>query len=175
MLKRVVTRGGRNRIYVNGSLGPLALLANIGAGLIHIYGQHEQHTLRRTETHLALLDAHAGLEADAAVMKERFDAFAAAWKEVRELEEALAGKAREEAFLRAQAEEIEGAGLESGEDEALRRRREIIAHSERLYQTCRGRRAASLREATTRWRANWAGSSRAFGRWRRSTRRWPRR
>ena len=137
VLKRVVTRGGRNRIYVNGSLGPLSLLSNIGAGLIHIYGQHEQHTLRRTETHLALLDAHAGLEADAAVMKERFDAFAAAWKEVRELEEALAGKAREEAFLRAQAEEIEGAGLEPGEDEALRRRREIIAHSERLYQTCR--------------------------------------
>ncbi len=137
VLKRIVSRGGRNRVYVNGSLGPLSLLSNIGAGLIHIYGQHEQHTLRRTETHLALLDAHAGLEADAAVMRERFGAFAAAWKKVREIEETLAGKAREEAFLRAQVEEIEGAGLEPGEEEALRRRREIFAHSERLYQTCK--------------------------------------
>ena len=137
VLKRIVSRGGRNRIYLNGSLSPLSLLSNIGAGLIHIYGQHEQHTLRRTETHLSLLDAHGGLEARAAAMKERFEALATAWKRVCELKEGLADKAREEAFLRIQVEEIEGAGLEPGEEEGLRQRRDIFAHSERLYQICK--------------------------------------
>ena len=137
VLKRIVSRGGRNRIYLNGSLSPLSLLSDVGGGLIHIYGQHEQHTLRRTDTHLALLDAHGGLEPRAHAMKERFEAFAAAWKRVCELKEKLAEKTREEAFLRAQAEEIEEAGLEPGEEEALRRRREMFAHSEKLYQTCR--------------------------------------
>ncbi len=137
VLKRTVSRSGRNRIHLNGNLGPLSLLARIGAGLVHIYGQHEQHTLRRTETHLALLDAHAGLEADAAFMKERFRALAAAWKKVCGMEETLAGKARQEAFLRAQVKEIEAAGLERGEEETLRQRRETIAHAEKLYQTCR--------------------------------------
>ena len=137
VLKRIVSRGGRNRIYLNGSLSPLSLLSNVGAGLIHIYGQHEQHTLRRTETHLALLDAHGGLETGAEAMKERFGAFAAAWKRVRDLKEKLAGKSREEAFLRAQVEEIEEAGLEPGEEETLRHRQQVFAHSEKLYQTCK--------------------------------------
>ena len=137
VLRRVVSRNGRNRIYVNGSLSPLSLLANVGGGLIHIYGQHEQHTLRRTDTHLSLLDAHGGLEATAAAMKESFEALAAAWKRVCELEEKLADKAREEALLGAQAAEIEEANLEPGEEEALQQRRQIVAHSEKLYQTCK--------------------------------------
>ena len=137
VLKRVVSRGGRGRIYLNGALTPRTLLSEIGAGLIHIYGQHEQHTLLRTETHLALLDAHGGLEPKAAAMKERFTAFADAWQRVCDLREKLEDAAREEAFLRAQADEIEDARLEPGEEEALLDRRRLIVHSEKLYQTCK--------------------------------------
>ena len=137
VLKRVVTRGGRNRIYLNGSLSARSVLSNVGAGLIHIYGQHEQHTLLRTESHLGLLDAHGGLEEKVAAMKRQFREFAAAWKRVCELREKLADKTREEAFLRAQLGEIEDAGLDPDEEETLLHRREIFAHSEKLYQTCK--------------------------------------
>ena len=137
VLKRVVSRGGRNRIYVNGSLGPLSLLSNVGGGLIHIYGQHEHHTLLRTETHLQLLDAHGGLQDRTAAMKERFEEFAGAWKRLCSLKETLAEKAREESFLRAQLEEIRNARLEPGEEEELQRKRQLFAHSEKLYQTCK--------------------------------------
>lgn len=137
VLKRVVNRGGRGRIYLNGGLTPRSLLSEIGAGLIHIYGQHEQHTLLRTETHLALLDAHGTLEPKATAMKERFTAFADAWQRVCDLREKLADAAREETFLRAQAEEIEDARLEPGEEDALLDRRRLIVHSEKLYQTCK--------------------------------------
>lgn len=137
VLKRVVSRGGRNRIYVNGSLGPLSLLSNVGGGLIHIYGQHEHHTLLRTETHLELLDAHGGLQERTAAMKERFEEFAGAWKRLCGLKEELAEKAREESFLRAQLEEIRNARLEPGEEEELQRKRQLFAHSEKLYQTCK--------------------------------------
>ncbi|MCY4486642.1 MAG: DNA repair protein RecN [Deltaproteobacteria bacterium] len=137
VLKRVVNRGGRGRIYLNGSLASRSLLSEIAPGLIHIYGQHEQHTLLRTETHLALLDAHGGLEHKAAAMRERFTAFADAWRRVCDLREKLADAAREEAFLRAQADEIEDARLEPGEEDALLDRRRLIVHSEKLYQTCK--------------------------------------
>ena len=137
VLKRVVSRGGRNRIYLNGGLGPLSLLSRVGVGLVHIYGQHEHHTLLRTETHLELLDAHGGLEDRTAAMKERFEAFAGAWKRLCELKEKLAEKAREESFLRTQLEEIRNARLEPGEEEALQRKRRLFAHSEKLYQTCK--------------------------------------
>ena len=137
VLKRVVTRGGRSRIYLNGSLSPLSVLSKVGPGLVHIYGQHEQHTLLRTESHLGLLDAHGDLEEKAAAMKQRFGEFAAAWKRMCDLREKLADKAREEALLRAQLEEVEGAKLDPGEEETLLHRREIISHSEKLYQTCK--------------------------------------
>jgi len=137
VLKRVVTRAGRNRIYLNGSLSARSVLSNAGAGLIHIYGQHEQHTLLRTESHLGLLDAHGRLEEKAAGMRQRFGEFAAAWKRVCELREKLADKARQEALLRAQVEEIADAKLDLEEEETLLHRREIFAHSEKLYQTCK--------------------------------------
>ena len=137
VLRRVVTRAGRNRIYLNGSLSPLSVLSNVGAGLIHIYGQHEQHTLLRTESHLGLLDAHGGLEEKAAAMTRQFGEFAAAWKRVCDLKEKLADKAREEALLRAQVEEVADAKLDAEEEEALLHRRDIFAHAEKLYQTCK--------------------------------------
>ena len=61
VIKRIVNRSGKNRIYLNGSLAPLAVLADIGSSLVHIYGQHEHHTLLQPETHLNLLDAFADM------------------------------------------------------------------------------------------------------------------
>src|SRR5687768_9257227 len=37
VIKRILSRSGRNRIYLNGSLCPLAVLAQAGALLVHIY------------------------------------------------------------------------------------------------------------------------------------------
>src|SRR5688572_18208615 len=78
VIKRVLSRSGKNRIYVNGSLCPLSVLAQAGGSLVHIYGQHEHHTLLQAETHLNLLDAFAGLAA-AQAMKEQYDALVRAW------------------------------------------------------------------------------------------------
>jgi len=61
VIKRILNRSGKNRIYLNGSLSPLAVLADVGGALVHIYGQHEHHTLLRPETHLNLLDTFADL------------------------------------------------------------------------------------------------------------------
>ena len=52
IIKRIVSRSGKNRIYLNGSLSPLSLLSEFGSTLIHIYGQHEHHGLLNPESHL---------------------------------------------------------------------------------------------------------------------------
>src|SRR5262245_21985747 len=84
VIKRVVNRSGRNRIYLNGSLCPLGLLAEVGGSLVHIYGQHEHHTLLQPETHLNLLDAFAELAGSVTTMKEHYEALAAAWRDLNE-------------------------------------------------------------------------------------------
>jgi DNA repair protein RecN (Recombination protein N) len=136
VIKRVLSRSGKNRIYLNGSLCPLGLLAQAGGSLVHIYGQHEHHTLLQAETHLNLLDAFAGLAA-AQAMKDKYAALVRAWNSLQQTRASLEQRRREKALLEAQAEEIAQARLRPGEEEEIRSSKNILAHSEKLHQGCR--------------------------------------
>ena len=57
IIRRVVSRSGRNRIYVNGNLTPLHVLQSLGGTLIDIHGQHEQQSLLSAYAQLDVLDA----------------------------------------------------------------------------------------------------------------------
>jgi DNA repair protein RecN (Recombination protein N) len=137
VVKRIVSRSGKNRIYLNGGLCPLGLLSEIGPNLVHIYGQHEHQTLLRAESHLQLLDGYAGLEEKAAEMRGKYAALAAVWGDLSRARELLDKRRREEEWLSAQAEEISRAHLQAGEEEELREKRNILMHAEKLFQGCK--------------------------------------
>jgi DNA repair protein RecN (Recombination protein N) len=137
VIRRILNRSGKNRIYVNGSLCPLGLLAEVGTSLVHIYGQHEHHTLLQPETHLNLLDAFADLDESAKSMKANFDTLSSAWDRLQENRASLDNRRREKALLETQVEEIAHAHLRSGEEEELRSDKSILAHAEKLHQGCR--------------------------------------
>lgn len=137
VIRRILNRSGKNRIYVNGSLCPLGLLAEVGTSLVHIYGQHEHHTLLQPETHLNLLDAFADLDESAKSMKANFDTLSSAWDRLQENRASLDNRRREKALLETQVEEIAQAHLRSGEEEELRSDKSILAHAEKLHQGCR--------------------------------------
>jgi len=136
IIKRIVSRSGKNRIYLNGSLSPLSLLSELGSTLIHIYGQHEHHGLLNPESHLLLLDAYGGLEDKAAEVKKRYHEFRNAWDQLSRAKETLARQVREEALLREQVEEISRALLQIGEEEELQTKKNILNHAEKLYTGC---------------------------------------
>ena len=137
VIKRIVSRSGKNRIYLNGGLCPLGLLSDIGPSLIHIYGQHEHQLLLRAESHLQLLDSYGGLDEKAAEMKRRYAALASAWGDLSRTKELLDKRRREQESLRGQAEEIARADLQPGEEEALKEKKNILLHAEKLYQGCK--------------------------------------
>jgi DNA repair protein RecN (Recombination protein N) len=137
VIKRIVSRSGRNRIYIGGSLCPLNLLSEMGDALVHVYGQHEHHTLRDPESHLGLLDAFGGLGDAARAMGEKFAVVARTWRELRESREALAKRKQERGLLEAQAAEIAAARLRPEEEQELQVKKQILAHAEKLYQGCR--------------------------------------
>ena len=60
ILRRVITREGRSRGYINGTPCPLADLKALGELLIDIHSQHEHQSLLKTDTHRRLLDEYAG-------------------------------------------------------------------------------------------------------------------
>jgi DNA repair protein RecN (Recombination protein N) len=136
IIKRVMSRSGKNRIYLGGSLSPLNLLSDIGHSMVHIYGQHEHHTLLKPETHVGLLDAFGGIAAEADAMSQKFHSLVAAAQHLLKAREILDTGKKEKELLTAQAEEIAKARLKPGEEEELQGKKNILMHAEKLYQGC---------------------------------------
>src|SRR5438067_8499662 len=63
VLARVVPAGGgRSRAYVDGRMAPVSALAEIGAELVDLHGQHSHQSLLSTATQRAALDAFAAID-----------------------------------------------------------------------------------------------------------------
>ncbi|MCH9663004.1 MAG: DNA repair protein RecN [Gammaproteobacteria bacterium] len=62
ILRRVITRDGRSRAFVNGSPTPLQTLRDLGEALVDIHGQNTHLSLLRSDGQRALLDSFGGHE-----------------------------------------------------------------------------------------------------------------
>jgi DNA repair protein RecN (Recombination protein N) len=132
ILKRELSRSGRNRAFVNDSPCTLALLDRIGAHLVELHGQHEHQLLLQAGRQLALLDQYA----DAVEEREAVAALVKEWQSARDelgrLGESERDRAQREDLYRFQLSEIDGARLRPGEEEDLRAERRRLQHAERL-------------------------------------------
>lgn len=132
LIKRSLSRSGKNKVFINGSMATLTLLTDLAPKLINIYGQHDSQTLLKPDNHLKLLDAYAGLESSRADFAELF-------RRLNQLRDAVAGldSAERDAaqridLLAYQADEIGRAELKEGEEEALEEQRLLLANAEKL-------------------------------------------
>jgi DNA repair protein RecN (Recombination protein N) len=137
MIRRVIQRGGRSRTYVNGALTTAARLAELGALLIDLSGQHQHQGLVDPARHLEILDAFAAEPAIVAAMQ-------ATWAELKRCEaelRALGGDERERAarvdYLRYQLDELDAAGLSPDEDATLEIERARLASVDHLQGAAR--------------------------------------
>jgi len=130
ILARTVPVDGRSRAYVDGRLATVGELAERGAGLVDLHGQHSHQSLLLPAVQRAALDHFAGTAATNAL-----DAYREARDDERRLREeldALGGddraRARELDLLRFQISEIEAAGLtDAGEDVTLEAEEALLA------------------------------------------------
>lgn len=134
ILRRVLSRSGRHRVYVNGSLYPLRVLEELGGTLVDIHGQHEQQSLLATTKQLEALDGFGRLTE----LREQYEHTYQGWKELRRELEALqfdiVDRGKREDLLRFQVQEIEQAGLLPDEEEQLRSERQRLMHANRLRE-----------------------------------------
>ena len=132
LVRRVVTRSGKNRVFISGGLATTTMLSEISRALINIYGQHDSQTLLKTDQHLRLLDGFAGCLALREEFSARFDAYQKARCELEALEQGEREAARRLDLLSFQNEEIAAAKLYAGEEEELTEERGRLAHGEKL-------------------------------------------
>jgi DNA repair protein RecN (Recombination protein N) len=119
VVRREVSSEGRSRAWVNGSPTTAAVLAQLGALLVDLHGQHETQSLLHAEAQREILDAFAHGEPDRAAVAEAHATVA----RLREEESGLAARRdevrRRADYLRHVVTEIDAARIKPGEDETL--------------------------------------------------------
>jgi DNA repair protein RecN (Recombination protein N) len=132
LVRRTVSRGGKNRCFISGSLATTAILSDIARSLINISGQHESQVLLKPEQHLRLLDGFSGTLELRNDFAARFEEYQRAKGELEALEQGEREAARRIDLLSFQSSEIAQAKLKPGEEEELAEERMRLAHGEKL-------------------------------------------
>ncbi|MFQ5466097.1 MAG: DNA repair protein RecN, partial [Thermodesulfobacteriota bacterium] len=138
VIKRVVQRAGRNRVYINGSLATLVTLSEVGRHLIDIYGQSEHTSLARPDEHVELLDSFGGFGGLRAEMAEAHRGYVAIKNELEGLRSSAGEAARRKDFLEFQLNELAEAALAPGEEEALKQEVERLRNADLLKEAAAG-------------------------------------
>ncbi|MFB0505774.1 MAG: DNA repair protein RecN [Thermodesulfobacteriota bacterium] len=138
VVKRVISRGGKSRAFINGGLANLALLSAVGEEFLNIYGQHEHQSLQRQESHIDILDEFGGLIGLRSLYQDRFRMLMQVKKELGELKAHEERMSRERELMTFQLGEIESANLQPGEDLRLSEERTVLMNAEKLLEHSQG-------------------------------------
>jgi len=137
VLKREVLREGKSRAWVNGSPATIGVLAEIGALLVDLHGQHETQSLLRPDAQRDMLDAYADADVERVAVRDAHERL----KEIETREAELTTRQedvrRKADYLRHVLQEIERAKPKLGEDEALDVEAKRLAHAEELGRLAR--------------------------------------
>ncbi|WP_205341014.1 DNA repair protein RecN [Denitrificimonas caeni] len=137
ILRRVITREGRSRAYINGTPCPLADLKALGELLIDIHSQHEHQSLLKTDTHRRLLDEFAGATEHARAVQS----LAQRWRNTQQQLQQLSANEEEQRarrqLLTYQLEELDTLAVHSDEVEQLEQEHKSLSNSEALLDNCR--------------------------------------
>ncbi|MFL5254885.1 MAG: DNA repair protein RecN [Rhodopila sp.] len=146
VLRRIVSRDGRSRAFINDQPVGVGLLRRVGTLLVEVQGQHEQMSLADPSLHAPLLDAFG------VPPKLRRDV-ADAWRDWRNAvealamaKEAIAQAERDEDYLRHAVDELAALKPQPDEEEKLAGERQRLQQQERRAEAIH----AALSELTPR-------------------------
>lgn len=131
-LGREIRSEGRNVARVNGRSVNVGLLKELGNYLVDIHGQSEHLSLLDVRSHLGLLDRYAGCTQELADYQAAYHQLQEIRKELKSLRDLEAEAAKRSELLTFQAQEIEAAQLQPGEEEELEQERNRLANAEIL-------------------------------------------
>ncbi|WP_420415978.1 DNA repair protein RecN, partial [Pacificispira sp.] len=135
ILRRTVSADGRSKAFVNDQPVGIALLKQIGERLVEVQGQFDQHGLLDAATHIDLLDAFGGLDAERGQVERLFGGWQAARREYDKAAAKAEAARKEEDYLRFAAEELDKLAPQPGEEEDLAERRTLLQNAERLTES----------------------------------------
>jgi len=134
LLRRVVDAGGRSRAYINGSPATVQQLREVSDWLVDIHGQHAHQSLLRSDAQRLLLDAHAGLGAQAALVGAAFRTWREAETLLRTASDGADALVREREQLEWQVRELETLAFSAEEWRELEVEHRRLGHAASLIE-----------------------------------------
>ncbi|VUD41153.1 DNA repair protein RecN [Thalassocella blandensis] len=136
ILRRIVTKEGRSRSYINGRTVPLQQLRSLGDLLIDIHNQHEHQSLLKLSTHRRLLDEFAGQQELAHKVKTAHTQWSAEKEKLdalRNLGDELNARFQ---LLSYQVGELEQLDLKPDELELLESEQRMLSNADAIHSNC---------------------------------------
>ena len=132
ILRRVQSKDGRSRAFINDAPVSVNLLKTIGSALVEIHGQNESQSLTDGPVQLSLLDSYAGHGDKVDALKQKYNHLKECEEQLELYKNASERAAAEEDFLRHALEELEKIDPKEGEEESLSEERTLLMNSEKI-------------------------------------------
>lgn len=134
LLRRVLTREGRSRGYINGQPATMQQLRELGEMLIDIHSQHEHQSLLRKENHRKIVDDFAGCAQLSEGVRELHRKWSQSQQQWQRLANASDEQEARKALLGFQLEELTRLALGEGELEQLEQQQQLLANAEAILK-----------------------------------------
>jgi DNA repair protein RecN (Recombination protein N) len=134
LIRRIVSRNDRHRVYINGRLSTMQVLKAITQHMASISGQHAHQGLLREDQQLLILDQIGGL---LPLRKKVYEAFHQLLPSIQAYRKLIQLKDRQEGqleLLRFQQQEIQAAHITVGEDVELEQEIARLKNAEMLLE-----------------------------------------
>jgi len=136
ILRRIVSKEGRSRAFINGSPVPLSQLKSLGQLLINIHGQHAHHQLMKSDYQMAMLDQYAGHTNLLKSTRNAYQTWRQADNNLKQLKENSAANLAQKQLLEYQIKELNELSLGEEEYEDLEQEHKRLSNSGELASTC---------------------------------------
>jgi DNA repair protein RecN (Recombination protein N) len=135
IIRRKVSKAGRNANFINDCAVSLSTLVNLGKHLVDLNGQHSQQSLLQPSAHIDYYDDYLQIASEVGVFSDAYQKSLNLQKQLTDLQNSIVERARESDFLMFQINEIESANLSENELEELNQDYQVLNNSEKLIST----------------------------------------
>ncbi len=138
LLQREIYVDGKNVCRLNGRPMTVTQLRTLGSRLLNIHGQHDGQQLLDEAQHILYLDQYGRYMPLQIAYQEKYSTLQRIENQISALQMDEAEKARRIDTLQFQIQDLERANLQSGEEEELLERRNLLRNSEKIISAVQG-------------------------------------
>ncbi|PKN77014.1 MAG: DNA repair protein RecN, partial [Deltaproteobacteria bacterium HGW-Deltaproteobacteria-10] len=132
VIRRVISRTGKNKALINGQMATLANLAVVCESLINICGQHEHQMLLDADNHIDILDDFGGCMPARQIYEESYNSYQQLKIQREKLESLRRGREEKTELIKFQLKEIDDIAPQTDEDNALVEEKKVLVNVQKL-------------------------------------------